>query len=144
MEKKSKELDCLRQAVTLGLRKRGRTKEFFKAVEAGLNDKESILDGERPDFIIVTPQEQNGKRTLLGIEHFRVDHLVTQKQYKKGNDSKQVASIGIVEQKNVNAFYDKYHEKVMASPEIPDGLFDGMAKLLENMANNIQLSLIHI
>ena len=138
MEKKSKELDCLRQAVTLGLRKRGRTKTFFKAVEAGLKDKESILDGERPDFVILTPQEQNGKRTLLGIEHFRVDHLVTQKQYKKGNDSKQVASIGIVEQKNVNAFYDKYHEKVMASPEIPDGLFDGMAKLLENMANNIQ------
>ena len=40
MEKKSKELDCLRQAVTLGLRKRGRTKTFFKAVEAGLEDKE--------------------------------------------------------------------------------------------------------
>ena len=138
MEKKSKELDCLRQAVTLGLRKRGRTKTFFKAVEAGLKDKESILDGERPDFVILTPQEQNGKRTLLGIEHFRVDHLVTQKQYKKGNDSKQVASIGIVEQKNVNAFYDKYNEKVMASPEIPDGLFDGIAKLVENMANNIQ------
>ena len=111
MEKKSKELDCLRQAITLGLRKRGRTKEFFKAVEAGLNDKESILDGERPDFIILTPQEQNGKRTLFGIEHFRVDHLVTQKQHKKGNDIKQVASIGIVEQKNVNAFYDRYHEE---------------------------------
>ena len=40
MEKKSKELDCLRQAVTLGLRKRGKTKEFFKAVEAGLKDKD--------------------------------------------------------------------------------------------------------
>ena len=77
MEKKSKELDCLRQAITLGLRKRGRTKEFFKAVEAGLNDKESILDGERPDFIILTPQEQNGKRTLFGIEHFRVHHQVS-------------------------------------------------------------------
>lgn len=59
-------------------------KRVFKAVEAGLNDKESILDGERPDFIILTPQEQNGKRTLFGIEHFRVDHLVTQKQHKKG------------------------------------------------------------
>lgn len=58
MEKKSKELDCLRQAVTLGLRRRGKTKEFFKAVEAGLKDKESILDGERPDFIILTQQEQ--------------------------------------------------------------------------------------
>ena len=70
MEKKNKEQDCLQQAVTLGLRKRGRTKEFFKAVEAGLNDKESILDGERPDFIILSPQERNGKRTLFGIEHF--------------------------------------------------------------------------
>lgn len=99
MEKKNKELECLQQAVTLGLRKRGRTKTFFKAVEAGLKDKESILDGERPDFIILAPQEQNGKRTLLGIEHFRVDHLVTQKQFKKGNGGKQVASVGIVEQK---------------------------------------------
>ena len=138
MEKKNKELECLQQAVTLGLQKKGRTKAFFKTVDAGLKDRESILDGERPDFIILTPQEQNGKRTLLGIEHFRVDHLVTQKQYKKGNDSKQVASIGIVEQKNVNAFYDRYHEQVMASPEIPDGLFDRMAQLLENMVNNIQ------
>lgn len=138
MEKKSKELDCLRQAVTLGLRRRGKTKEFFKAVEAGLKDKESILDGERPDFIILTQQEQNSKRTLLGIEHFRVDHLVTQKQYKKGNDSKQVASIGIVEQKNVNAFYDRYHEKVMESSEVPEGLLDEMAQLLKSVADNVQ------
>lgn len=83
MEKKNKELDCLQQAVTLGLQKRGRTKAFFKAVEAGLKDKESILDGERPDFIILTPQEQNGKRTLFGIEHFRVDHRVIQKSEKQ-------------------------------------------------------------
>lgn len=26
----------------------------------------------------------------------------------------------------------------MTSPEIPDGLFDGMAQLLEGMVNNIQ------
>ena len=93
MEKKSKELDCLRQAVTLGLRKRGRTKTFFKAVEAGLKDKESILNGERPDFVILTPQEQNGKRTLLGIEHFRVDHRVIQKKRKTEDSERQVASI---------------------------------------------------
>ena len=138
MEKKNRELECLQQAVTLGLRKRGRTKTFFKAVEAGLKDKESILDGERPDFIILAPQEQNGKRTLLGIEHFRVDHLVTQKQFKKGNDGKQVASVGIVEQKNVNTFYDKYHEKVMESSEVPEGLLDEMAQLLKSVADNVQ------
>ena len=45
MEKKSKELDCLRQAVTLGLRKRGRTKTFFKAVEAGLGNKGFLTAG---------------------------------------------------------------------------------------------------
>jgi uncharacterized protein involved in exopolysaccharide biosynthesis len=53
--------------------------------------------------VILTPQEQNGKRTLLGIEHFRVDHLVTQKQYKKGNDSKQVARAKVQEEKPVFA-----------------------------------------
>ena len=138
MEKKNKELECLQQAVTLGLQKRGRTKAFFKTVAAGLKDKESILDGERPDFIILTPQEQNGKRTLLGIEHFRVDHLVTQKQSKKESSSKQIASVGIVEQKNVDAFYDKYHEKVMGSSEVPEGLLDEMAQLLKSVADNVQ------
>ena len=77
-------------------------------------------------------------RSLFGLEHFRVDLLVTEKLHIKGYDIKQVASIGIVEQKNVNAFYDRYHEEIMTSPEIPDGLFDGMAQLLEGMVNNIQ------
>lgn len=117
MEKKNKELDCLQQAVTLGLKKRGRTKAFFKAVEAGLKDKESILDGERPDFIILTPQEQNGKRTLFGIEHFRVDHRVIQKKRKTEDSGKQVASIGVVDQKNVSDFYNKAVQMLEDDPE---------------------------
>ena len=104
MEKKNKELECLQRAVALGLQKRGRTKAFFKTVEAGLKDKESILDDERPDFVILTPQEQNGKRTLLGIEHFRVDHRVIQKKRKTEDSERQVASIGVVDQKKCIGF----------------------------------------
>lgn len=117
MEKKNKELECLQQAVTLGLQKRGRTKAFFKTVAAGLKDKESILDGERPDFVILTPQEQNGKRTLLGIEHFRVDHRVIQKKRKTEDSERQVASIGVVDQKNVSDFYNKAMQMHEDAPE---------------------------
>lgn len=138
MEKKSKELECLKQAIALGLHKRGKTKEFFRAIEAGLKDKEAILDGERPDFIMFAPQKNSGKKTVIGIEHFRVDHIVTKKQPKTSGGGNQVASIGVVEQKNVNAFYDKYHEAVMNSEEIPEGLFEGLSQLLESMTNNIQ------
>lgn len=42
----------------IGASEKRTNKTFFKAVEAGLKDKESILDGERPDFVILTPQEQ--------------------------------------------------------------------------------------
>lgn len=133
MEKKSKELDCLRQAVTLGLRKRGRTKTFFKAVEAGLKDKESILDGERPDFVILTPQEQNGKRTLLGIEHFRVDHRAIQKKRKTEDSERQVASIGVVDQKNVSDFYNK---AIQMHEDAPETFSVEMGKVVKGYVEN--------
>lgn len=131
MGSKANEWACLNDAINIAIGQRGATKRLAKCIKAGI-DRTSLNEQneERPDFILHCPSLENQKETLVGIEHFRVDHLVTEKKYGG------VASTGVVEQKNVDNLYKNHHEKVLASDTIPDDTLNDVVKILQEQISN--------
>lgn len=114
MGNKKSERKCLERVIELGIKQRGATKQFAKALHTALENGE-IQEQERPDFVVSVSDEKGRCKNVIGIEHFRVDHLVEKKRNKAG-----VVSIGVQAIQSINDFYKKYHKLVQKSDKVPD------------------------
>ena len=113
MGNRAAEEACLNKAIELALKQRGWTKKLAKSLQAGLREGFKKVDRDRPDFVVLCPPITNGKKVLIGIEHFRVDAHVIQKK------TNAVASTAVVEQKYVNEFYHEHRDKVLNAQHVP-------------------------
>lgn len=114
MGNKKDERKCLERVIELGLKQRGATKQFAKALHTALENGD-IQEQERPDFVVSVSDGKKQRKNVIGIEHFRVDHLVEKKRNKAG-----VVSTGVQAVKNTQNIYEKYHKIVQKSDEVPD------------------------
>ena len=129
MGNRAAEEACLNRAIELALKQRGWTKKFAKSLQAGLQDGLKKVDKDRPDFVVLCPPMENGKKALIGIEHFRVDAHVIQKK------TNAVASTAVVEQRRVDEFYDEHRDRVLKTHQAPQKTLDGLAELLKNQVD---------
>lgn len=133
IDKKETELECLTSTILLGKKQRGITKQII-----------DLLDGddigrdfeERPDFIRVHhARDKSQIDTLIGIEHFRVDHLSKKKH--NGN----VASTGAMYSKEVQRVFDKWQDKMnsfISEEDIPEEIISGaVSDIADACANQI-------
>ncbi|MFI3603957.1 hypothetical protein [Vagococcus fluvialis] len=107
-DKKEEELYCLNKAIELGMKKQGITKRIITKLNGEFVKRD--LE-ERPDFVRYLCSTTKQNETIVGIEHFRVDHLSLQK--KNGS----VASTGIMFDKESQYVYEKWREKINEHPD---------------------------
>ena len=119
INKHEKELQCFQQAVKIALKKQGETRRLMKY----LDGKDVFRrEEERPDIVKLCSKQQ--KNVLVGIEHFRVDHLSIKKKDNK------IASTGVVAEKEVESIYQKWHEEVMKTGNVPTEAVEAIANLM--------------
>lgn len=129
--KKEIELKCLNTAIENCLSQKGDSNRIGKLMSG--TDVERKSD-ERPDFIrYLSPTNKNEKGTVVGIEHFMVDHLSKEKQSKKKT---KYQSMGRIHQNNTHSYYEKWHEKVLNSERIPKEAITGLCNTLSSHFNN--------
>lgn len=133
IDKKGTELECLTSTIRLGKKQRGITKQIIDCLDG--DDVEREFE-ERPDFIrIHHARDKSQTDTLIGIEHFRVDHLSKKKQ--NGN----VASTGAMYPKEVQRVFDKWQGKMnsySSEDQIPEEIIAGaVSDITDACANQI-------
>lgn len=82
----------------------------------------NFFDEECPDFI---GMDQDGK-TLFGIEHFRIDHFITEKR------NHQVGATGVMYKKEIDKVRNTWKEEVLTSEEVPDGAIKDIMNIVTN------------
>lgn len=132
VEKKDKELDCLKRVIELGLKQRGRTKKFARTLNQALQ-KGDIASREAPDFVVSVFGKSQQLDDIIGIEHFRVDHMVEKKRRKAG-----IVSTGVQIRNNVINFYNQNKDIVLSSDVIPDKVFENLCELMSEHLKHIQ------
>ena len=131
MENKKKNIEekCLEQALKAGLKDRGETKRILQEL---VGEEIERLNTERPDFIKRHfSKSKCEKDTIVGIEHFRADHLSVLKQ------NGDIGSSGIVFEKDVYKLYDKWHVPVQNGEAFSE-------KMLEEIGQTMADQLIRL
>lgn len=86
-------------------------------------------EDERPDFLRFVPSDsKDGSGTVVGIEHFQVDHL---SEVKRKDEAHRVKSLGRLYQKDTHNLYERFHEQITERDEITDKLPEAMCSLFE-------------
>lgn len=129
VDKHEKEVECFQRAVYVALKNRGETKRIMKYLDG---ENISRKEEERPDIVKLCRSTLRGQKdTIVGIEHFRVDHLSLKKKDKK------VASTGIVAEKKFHDIFNTWHDKVIETDNVPDGavieVIQGIAEQMERI-----------
>lgn len=129
VDKHEKEVECFQRAVYAALKNRGETKRIMKYLDG---ENVSRKEEERPDIVKLCRSISCGQKdTIVGIEHFRVDHLSLKKKDKK------VASTGIVAEKKFHDIFNTWHDKVIETDNVPDGavieVIQGIAEQMERI-----------
>lgn len=120
--KKNNEQMCLDRVIRAKKLLHGESKQIINKISRSEFDRKNT---ERPDFVRYFPPVSKHERgTLIGIEHFRVDHLSLQ---KKGG---KVASTGIATEKEIHKIYEQWNEKVLTSEMMPEGAIRDIANLI--------------
>lgn len=109
---KDVEIQCLQRVLDSRKEQRGDSKIILNLLEG--QDVERP-NNERPDIVKRVPPVKKGtKGILLGIEHFRVDHLTiekcTQKKDGKTSGKRKLASTAPAIQSDVQSVYNKWHQ----------------------------------
>lgn len=128
-DKHRKELQCFQRAVDVALKRRGETKRIMKYLAGEDIHRE---EEERPDIVKVCRTGGRGQKdNIVGIEHFRVDHL----SLKKKND--KIASTGVATERDVHRIFNTWHQEVTETNEVPEEavmeIFRGVSDQIERM-----------
>ena len=119
-DQKAQELRCLQIAIEARKQQKGESRKIL-----ALLDGEDVYrtHEERPDFVRrISPQKEGAKGVLLGIEHFRVDHLAIKKHSKKGKKAQflRIASVAPVLNKKKRATYEKWNNCLDENGILPE------------------------
>lgn len=135
MNKHEKELRCFQRAVHVALKKRGETKRIMKYLNGeDIRRKEE----ERPDIVkLCRTESRSQKDTIVGIEHFRVDHL----SLKKKDD--KIASMGVVAEKETHKVFNTWHNEVVETGKVPDEAITGILKIVAEQIERMEKSTYH-
>ena len=133
-DQKAQELRCLQIAIEARKQQKGESRKIL-----ALLDGEDVYRAheERPDFVRrISPQKEGAKGVLLGIEHFRVDHLAIKKHSKKGKKAQflRIASVAPVLNKKKRATYEKWNNCLDENGILPEEFFEDAAKDLFDLA----------
>ncbi|WP_143424740.1 hypothetical protein [Gemmiger sp. An194] len=133
-DQKYQELHCLQIAVEAKKQQKGESRKILE-----LLDGENVYRAheERPDFVRrISPQKEGEKGILLGIEHFRVDHLAIKKHPKKGKktQSSRIASVAPVLDKKKRDVYEKWNNYLDENGMLPEEFFEEAAQDLFDLA----------
>lgn len=132
MGNKNSERKCLERVIELGLKQRGPTKQFAKVLRTAFENG-NIQEQERPDFIVSVLDEKSQRKNVIGIEHFRIDHLIEEKRNKSG-----VVSTGVQAIQSVNRIYEKHHDIVQGSDMIPDYVLEAIREEVGKQLQQLQ------
>lgn len=122
LDKKHTELLCLERVIEEKKFLHGESKEIIDRISGKEFKRE---DAERPDFVRYFPAiSEHEKGTMIGIEHFRVDRLSSQKNNGK------VESTGIKTEKETHKIFEQWHEEVTASKVVPEGAVSAISNLI--------------
>lgn len=128
MGKKEEERECFEKALDLGMRQKGETKRIMKRLEGVELPREKP---ERPDFVkVINPTRRGDKDTLVGIEHFCVDHLA---EPMRKDDGKTTNSLGSKERSKMRATYEEGHKALMETGELPEEALDGVVSIASGL-----------
>lgn len=83
--KKSKEQEVLDAFVTIGCKTPGRKKRLINSLIGTLINRDK---DEQPDFVFLV-NRQNEEKVIVGIEHFRTDHISSEQIKNKGKKSEK-------------------------------------------------------
>lgn len=141
--KKKNEDACLEEVIQIGKKQHGETKAILSFLSACKDCGEE--DQERPDFLRKHFAACRSKRRytnnvnkkcrftgnddedlIVGIEHFRVDHLSIKK--KKGN----IASTGIATEHELNRIHNQHRREVVEDGIISNELIEDLNQLIAN------------
>lgn len=119
-DQKNQELHCLQSAIEAKKLQKGESRKILELLTG-----ESVYRTleERPDFVRrISPQKGETEGILLGIEHFRVDHLAIKKQSKKSKKSQsfQIAAVTPVLDKKKCAIYEKWNNCLDSNGMLPE------------------------
>ena len=124
---KENEIRCFSKAIESGCRRGGETKRIMKYLDGPELERN---DPERPDFIKVCPPRfKSDKGTLIGIEHFSVDHHSEKKTKSK---KPAMISLGAKSRSEAHKVYENWNEAVAREKSVPDEAILDFAKLLES------------
>lgn len=130
--KKDKEQQCLDNVLHMIKMLRGDSKRIIKKISGVEYPRE---DKERPDFVkYCPPVNKHEKETLIGIEHFRVDHFSLQKKDGK------MASTGITIEKDIRDIYENNHNEVLNSDYISEKVAFELSNCFEKYLKEKEIS----
>lgn len=131
LAKKDVELKCLNTAIQNCLSQKGYSRRIG-ILMSGIDVERKSK--ERPDFIrYIAPASKKDKGIVIGIEHFMVDHLSKEKQSKKKT---KYQSMGRIHQNKSLSYYEKWHDEVLNSEQIPVDSITDLCEVLSAHFNN--------
>lgn len=134
MGNKNAECKCLDLAGKALLKQKGLSKHIGKLL---LGEEVKRNEDERPDFMIVSKNPDSGKETVIGIEHFRVDHASIP---LKNN---RVGSLSAGYEKKVGDVLDKWKPEKDLSENLPCGATGEIGNLVGDFWNQKLNSTYH-
>ena len=126
--KKNNELYALEKAIQIGNSKHSVTKKIASRLSGDFIYREIE---ERPDFVKKTFQNDRRDECIVGIEHFRGDHLSLQK--KDG----RVGSTGIMHNIESKSVFNRWNSKIGESPEIDLAAINDIQNLIWNQFKRV-------
>lgn len=130
---------CLQCVLDSRKEQRGDSKKILNLL---LGQEVERVNSERPDIVKrIEPLKKGRPGILLGIEHFRVDHLTIEKRMKKGRGSgeRKLASTAPVIQNDLRNVYNKWHRCLDESGDLKESeLLDASGDILDVVAKGVQ------
>ena len=125
MGNKTNELSCLNLAIEQCLNQKGISKKIGQLLAGEDIDRDS---DEAPDFLrYCKPFGNEEKGTVIGIEHFRVDHFSEELKNHK------VSSLGYQYERNLKNAVDTWQPKISEDSDIPEGALSTMGELIAQL-----------
>lgn len=135
-EQKQTELRCLQLAIEARKYQKGESRRILDLLAGEFVCRSCE---ERPDFVRRLASQKNGTDgILLGIEHFRVDHLAIRKRPKKGDNpaNAKIASITPVLEKKKQEIFQKWNLLIDENGLLPEEYLESAAQDIFGLAGD--------
>lgn len=132
--KKNNELYALEKAIEIGKSKNSITKNLALRLSGDFVYRQVE---ERPDFVKKSLVNNRNDECIIGIEHFKVDHLSLKKKDGK------IASKGIMHSIDVSNVYNKWASKIGESSDIDISAAKDIQNLIWSQYNRVTTTNYH-